>query len=128
MKKVKNLKEVIKDIEKLPEIKKLPREVRKTFEEYLKSVGKIPFPIVTLKENDWIIANTPLIDVSAQGKTEKEAVDNLIAMIDDYMSDPYTKKPKVETIINMEVGVKTIPIKLPISKLCQKPQRAVSNG
>lgn len=49
------------------------------------------FPIITLRENGWIIASTPILDLSAQGKTEDEAIKNLEAMIDDYMTDPDTR-------------------------------------
>lgn len=133
MKEARNLKEAMKDVENSPVFKKLPSQVKKSLEDCFKTANKIPFPVVTFKENDWIIATTPVIDLSAQGKTEDEAVKFLIAMIDDYMSDKYTKKPKLETIINMQISVKSIPIKVDLNKIAtqeslENPLRAVSNG
>ena len=72
-------------------------------------------PIFTFKENNEWIAKTPLLDISAQGETEKEAVESIVDMTDDYMADPYTKKPKIETM--MHVNIQTVPIDLHIGKV-----------
>jgi len=120
-KKITSPKELTKKLEKFTKDNRVPLEVRKEIIKHLKECLKlektIPIPIITLRENDWIIASTPLLDLSAQGKTEEEAIKNLEYMIDDYMTDPDTKKPKIETIISMEIGIKSVPMKLPIGKI-----------
>lgn len=121
VKKITSSKELIKELEKFTKDKGVPLGVRKEMIKHLKECLKpektIPIPIITLKENDWIIASTPLLDISAQGKTEEEAIKNLEYMIDDYMTDPDTKKPKMKAIISMEIGIKSIPMKLPFGEV-----------
>lgn len=120
-KKITSPKGLIKELEKFTKDNRVPLEVRKEMIKHLKECLKlektIPIPIITLRENDWIIASTPLMDLSAQGKTEEEAIKNLEAMIDDYMTDPDTKKPEIKAIISMEIGIKSIPMKLPIGEM-----------
>jgi len=120
-KKITSPKGLIKELEKFTKDNRVPLGVRKEMMKHLKECLKrektIPIPIITLRENDWIIASTPLMDLSAQGKTEEEAIKNLEAMINDYMTDPDTKKPEIKTIISMEIGIKSIPMKLPISEM-----------
>jgi len=107
------LKKAINEIEKSEEFKKMPREVRAVIKETLEYAGLVKIPIITHQENGWIIASTPIIDVCAQGKTEEEAISNLKAMIEDYMTDPYTKKPEIGTILKMQVSIKSVPVKFP---------------
>lgn len=56
----------------------------------------IPIPYVTFKEDKWIIAYCPLIDISTQGKTLEEARENMEDLIEHYFKDPDTPKPKIE--------------------------------
>ncbi|MBS3055896.1 MAG: hypothetical protein J4473_00525 [Candidatus Aenigmarchaeota archaeon] len=107
--------EILKDIEKTTHFKKLPIEMKNMIKNSIEESMKIRFPISTFKENNEWIATTPLIDICAQGETEKEAIESIIEMIDDYMSDPCTKKPNIETII--QVKTQNIPINLPIDKI-----------
>ncbi len=100
----------IKNLEHTKEFESIPTPIKNILKERLESSCSIPFPIITFKENEWFIATTPLIDVCAQGETEKDATDSLIAMIHDYMADPYTQKPKIDTTIELKVGIKNIPI------------------
>lgn len=109
------LKEIIEKIEKIPQMKRLPVEVRNLIKKQLRLMNIVEFPIITLKEEDWVVAQTPIIDVCAQGKTEEEAIENLKAMIDDWMTDPDTPKPKIEKILKMEIGIKNVPMKLSLS-------------
>jgi len=108
---------LLKGLVKFGKYQKLPGEVKELLEACLESEKTIPFPIVTFKENDWIIASTPIMDLSAQGKTENEAIKNLEAMIDDCMTDPDIEKPKMKTMISMEIGIRSIPMKFPIDKI-----------
>ena len=116
MVKKESLNSLIEKIENIPAVKNLPPKIKAVLEAQLKSLDKILIPIITFKENDWIIATTPIpiLNLAAQGKTEIEAVENLKAMITDYMSDPDTLKPKIDRIINMQIGIKNIPMKLPL--------------
>lgn len=98
-----------KEMEKKKEFKKLPSTVKDLIKKDLESlpVG-IPIPIIAFKENDWFIAESPLFDLAAQGKSEKEAIDDLKLMIDDYMSDPDTKKPEIEQMVDMHISFTNI--------------------
>ena len=58
---------------------------------------QVPFPIVITKENKWFVASCPLLDIATQGKTEKEVKENMADLINDYLSDPDTLKPSIET-------------------------------
>ena len=113
----KSIEKVIREIENNPDIKKLPEPIKNLLKNSLERMNKIPFPVITFKENDWILATTPVLDLSAQGKTEKEAIENLEAMIDDYMTDKDTVKPEIKSIINMDVCMKSVPVTLPLNKL-----------
>ena len=94
-----SLNKIIKDMENLPQFKGLPEPFRALIKRGLESATTIRFPIATFKENNEWIAKTPLIDVCAQGETEEEATQSIIDMIDDYMTDPCTKKPKVVNLL-----------------------------
>jgi predicted RNase H-like HicB family nuclease len=111
----KELKDVIENILNLQEVRKLPPEQIQLIKAHLESLNKVRFPITTFKENNEWIANTSLIPLCAQGETEEEAVECLKEMIDDYMTDPHTKKPTIETIL--QVSIREIPIELPLDTL-----------
>ncbi len=118
---------IIQELEENPAIKKLPPEIRKAVRERIESMANIDFPIVTLSDDGWFIAQTPVLDLCAQGKNENEAVKNLKAMINDWMSDPDTPKPKIEKIMKMQIGIKTISVKVPIiSNDCYEPIKHVA--
>lgn len=55
-------------------------------------------PVVFGKEGKWHIASCPMLDIATQGATEKEAKENLTALIYDYLSDPDTVKPDFTNI------------------------------
>jgi predicted RNase H-like HicB family nuclease len=60
---------------------------------------KVPFPIIIAKEGKWFVASCPLLDVATQGKTEKEVKENMVDLINDYLSDPDTPKPAFEEVM-----------------------------
>jgi hypothetical protein len=112
-------KDIMKQLNQVlqrPEFKNLPPKVRELLEAQIKSINKVPIPVVTFKENNEWIAITPIIDLAAQGGSEKEALDSLEKMIDDYMKDPDTVKPKIDvnTFIDMHVGLTNIPVNMPL--------------
>lgn len=114
-----SLNKIIKDMENIPQFKGLPEPFKEFIKKGIESATTVRFPIATFKENNEWIAKTPLIDVCAQGETKEEAIQSIIDMIDDYMTDPYTKKPKVETI--MEVNIQSIPVNLPLDTIMNNP-------
>lgn len=116
-----SLNKIIKDMENIPQFKGLPEPFKEFIKKGIESATTVRFPIATFKENNEWIAKTPLIDVCAQGETEEEAIRSIVDMIDDYMADPYTKKPKVETI--MEVNIQNIPINLPLDRIMNTPMK-----
>jgi len=51
---------------------------------------KIPLPILIAKEGKWFVASCPILDIATQGKTEKEAKENMTELINEYLNDPDT--------------------------------------
>jgi predicted RNase H-like HicB family nuclease len=58
---------------------------------------KIFLPIILGKEGKWYVASCPVLDIATQGKTEKEARKNIEELIIEYLKDPDTPKPNLET-------------------------------
>jgi predicted RNase H-like HicB family nuclease len=54
-------------------------------------------PIIIGKEGKWYVASCPILDIATQGKTEKEARENIEELIIEYLKDPDTPKPNLET-------------------------------
>ncbi len=72
---------------------------------------QIPLPIIITREGKFFVASCPLLDVATQGKTEKEVKENMEELIEDYLKDPDTKKPKLKAI--MSISLTNIPIRIP---------------
>lgn len=53
----------------------------------------MPFPIIVAKEGKWFVASCPLLDIATQGKSEVEVKENMVDLINDYLSDSDTPKP-----------------------------------
>jgi len=58
---------------------------------------KIFLPIIIGKEGKWYVASCPILDIATQGKTEKEARENIEELIIEYLKDPDAPKPNLET-------------------------------
>ena len=58
----------------------------------------VPFPVIITKEGKWFVASCPILDLATQGKSEKEVRENMKDLISEYMSDPDTPKPELESI------------------------------
>lgn len=71
----------------------------------------LSFPIFIEKEDEWFVASCPILDIAAQGKTEEEVKENMKELIEDYMKDPDTQKPKLKTILSASVIVTNIAVK-----------------
>ena len=72
----------------------------------------ISLPIFITKEGDWFVACCPILDIATQGRSEEEVRDNMKDLIGDYMQDPDTEKPDLDTIISTSVVMTTIPFKV----------------
>jgi predicted RNase H-like HicB family nuclease len=57
---------------------------------------KMPLPVILTKEGKWFVAACPVLDIATQGKTEKEVKENMEDLINEYLKDPDTPKPKIE--------------------------------
>jgi predicted RNase H-like HicB family nuclease len=72
---------------------------------------QVPLPIIIAKENKWFVASCPILDIATQGKTEREAKENMADLINEYLSDPDTTKPSLEDL--MSLSLTNIPVKVP---------------
>jgi len=79
---------------------------------------QIPLPILITKEGKWFVASSPILDIATQGKTEKEAKENMAELINEYLSDPDTPKPSLDDL--MSLSLTNIPVKVPESVLHHK--------
>jgi len=71
---------------------------------------EFPFPVFITKENKWFVASCPILDIATQGKTEKEVKENIRCLIEEYLRDPDTTKPKLKDIVYSSLSY--IPIKI----------------
>jgi predicted RNase H-like HicB family nuclease len=58
---------------------------------------KIFLPIIIGKEGKWYVASCPVLDIATQGKSEKEARENIEELIIEYLKDSDTPKPDLKT-------------------------------
>ncbi|MDA4137423.1 MAG: hypothetical protein OK449_10555 [Thaumarchaeota archaeon] len=72
---------------------------------------QIPLPIVMARENKWFVASCPILDIATQGRTEKEAKENMAALIDEYLRDPDTAKPSIDDLLSLSLA--NIPVSIP---------------
>jgi predicted RNase H-like HicB family nuclease len=61
----------------------------------------LPFPVIIAKECKWFVASCPLLDIATQGKSEDEVKENMVDLINDYLSDPDTAKPSLEDLMSL---------------------------
>ena len=85
---------------------------------------QIPFPVVILKEGKWFVASSPVLDIAAQGKTEKEVKENIAELSDEYLRDPDTMKPRLDQLLF--VSLANVPVNVPESVLHRKASTVTS--
>ena len=85
---------------------------------------QVPLPILITKENKWFVASCPILDIATQGKTEKEAKENMANLIDDYLNDPDTEKPTIEDLLSLSLT--TVPVKIPEGVLNRKASPTIA--
>lgn len=80
----------------------------------MKNLIQFPFPIFITKEGKWFVAECPILNIATQGKTEKEVKENIKGLIEEYLSDPDTQKPKLKEMVfpSLTYIPVTIPAKL----------------
>ena len=79
---------------------------------------KMPLPVIITREGKWFVAACPVLDIATQGKTEKEVKENMKDLINEYLKDPDTPKPKIEAI--MSVSLVNLPVNIPKGVLHNK--------
>ena len=72
----------------------------------------VSLPILISKEGKWFVACCPLLDIATQGTTEEEVKKNMEDLINEYLEDPDTQKPGLETIMSSSVTMTSIPIRI----------------
>lgn len=81
---------------------------------------QIPLPVVIARENKWYVASCPPLEIATQGRTEREVRENMIALIEEYLRDPDTTKPSLDSI--MEVSLTNVLVNVPEGVLHRKAQ------
>ena len=64
---------------------------------------QVPVPILMMKEGKWFVASSPILDVAAQGLTEKQVKEDLADLIDEYLRDPDTRKPSLAELTSFSL-------------------------
>ena len=85
---------------------------------------QITLPIVMARENKWYVASCPILDIATQGKTAKEAKENMAALIDEYLRDPDTNKPSLDDLMSLSLA--KVPVRVPEGVLHGKASTAAS--
>jgi predicted RNase H-like HicB family nuclease len=85
---------------------------------------RMPFPIIIAKEGKWFVASCPLLDIATQGKSEVEVKENMVDLINDYLSDPDTPKPSFDDLISLSIA--NIAVKVPKGVLHSEASSVVS--
>jgi predicted RNase H-like HicB family nuclease len=71
----------------------------------------LPFPVIVSRENKWFVASCPILDNGTQDRTEKEAKDNMVDLINEYLADRDTPKPNLSDL--MSLSLMNVPIRVP---------------
>ncbi|MFQ6063817.1 MAG: type II toxin-antitoxin system HicB family antitoxin [Methanosarcinales archaeon] len=72
----------------------------------------ISLPVIISKEGKWFVACCPVLDIATQGRNEKEVKENIRDLIEEYMEDPDTQKPELNTIMSTSITMISIPVKI----------------
>ena len=70
------------------------------------------------------VASCPILDIATQGRTEKEVRENIAELIDEYLKDPDTVKPKLDQLLS--VSLVNIPVLVPEGVLHRKTSTITS--
>jgi len=75
----------------------------------------VPFSVLISKEDEWFVAECPILGIATQGKTEAEVRENMSDLIEEYMEDPDTQKPSIKTMMTATISIVNIPLKMGVS-------------
>jgi predicted RNase H-like HicB family nuclease len=65
---------------------------------------KRSFPATVWREGNWFVSQCLEVDVTSQGKTEEEALENLKEALELYFEPPLATRPPKVRMIEVEVG------------------------
>lgn len=85
---------------------------------------QIPFPVVIAREGEWFIAACPILDIATQGKTEEEVKENIADLINEYLRDPDTPKPRLDQLLS--ISLSNVPVSVPEGVLHSETSPAAS--
>jgi len=80
------------------------------YEKCMKKLIQFPFPIFITKEGKWFVAECPVLGIATQGETEKEVKENMKDLIQEYLSDPDTLKPRLKTMPPSSLTYLSVPL------------------
>lgn len=58
-----------------------------------------------MKEDEWFVASCPPLGIATQGETEQEVKENIGDLIDEYLQDPDTPKPKIASMESVSLTI-----------------------
>lgn len=70
----------------------------------MNSIFSLPFPILITTEGKWFVAECPVLHIATQGKTEKEAKENIQDLIEEYLKDPDTSKEYLKEMASISLS------------------------
>lgn len=76
----------------------------------MKKVFHLPFLVVITMEGKWYVAECPVLHIATQGKTEKEAKENMLDLIEEYIEDPDTPKDHLMKITTTTISYISVPV------------------
>ena len=76
----------------------------------MKKLIKFPFPVFITMEDNWFVAECPILNIATQGKTEKEVKDNMRDLIKEYLKDPDTSKNHIKEITYSSLSYISVPV------------------
>jgi predicted RNase H-like HicB family nuclease len=65
---------------------------------------KRPFAATVWREGNWFVSQCLEVDVSSQGETEEEALENLKEALELYFEPPRATRPPKICTVEVEVG------------------------
>ena len=94
--------------------KRVVRKVKLSASSVMGIKAFVQFPIFIKKDDGWFIVICPFFKLAAQGKTEKEAKENMENLIQLYLKDPDTPKPAPHALIEdlMSTTLSSIPMEI----------------
>lgn len=76
----------------------------------MKRIIQYPFPVFISKEGKWFVAECPILGIATQGQSEEETKENMKDLIKEYLSDPDTKKAKLQETISSSFTYIFVPV------------------